>query len=60
MIRKRIATRIGGKPLQIAGASLQQMDLRTIARPFLEDLAEETCLAIHLGVLNEIFRHLYR
>lgn len=44
---------IGGKPLQIAGASLQQMDLRTVARPFLEDLAEETCLAIHLGVLNE-------
>ena len=45
--------RIGGKPLQIAGASLQQMDLRTVARPFLEDLAEETCLAAHLGVLND-------
>ena len=45
--------RIGGKPLQIAGVSLQQIDLRTIARPFLEELAEETCLAIHLGVLNE-------
>jgi IclR family KDG regulon transcriptional repressor len=45
--------RIGGKPLQIAGASLQQMDLRTIARPFLEELAEETCLAIHLGVMYE-------
>lgn len=44
---------IGRKPLQIAGASLQQMDLRTIARPFLEDLAEETCLAVHLGVLSE-------
>ena len=45
--------RIGGKPLQIAGVSLQQIDLRTIARPFLEELAEETCLATHLGVLNE-------
>jgi len=45
--------RIGGKPLQIAGASLQQMDLRTVARPFLEDLAEESYLAVHLGVLNE-------
>jgi DNA-binding IclR family transcriptional regulator len=46
--------RIGGKPLQIAGASLQQMDLRTVARPFLENLAEETCLNVHLGVLNQI------
>ncbi len=45
--------RIGGKPLQIAGVSLQQMDLRTVARPFLEALAEEPCLAIHLGVLND-------
>lgn len=45
--------RISGKPLQIAGSSLQQMDLRTIARPFLEDLAEETCLAVHLGVIYE-------
>lgn len=45
--------RIGGKPLQIAGASLQQLDLRIIARPFLQDLVGETCLAVHLGVLNE-------
>lgn len=44
--------RIGGKSLQIVGASLQQMDLRTIARPFLEDLAQETCLAAHLGLLH--------
>jgi IclR family KDG regulon transcriptional repressor len=44
--------RIGGKPLQIAGASLYQLDLRTIARPFLQDLVEETCLAVHLGVLS--------
>jgi len=42
--------RIGAKPIQIAGASLQQLDLRTIARPFLEDLAEKTGLAVHLGV----------
>ena len=45
--------KIGGKSLQIAGASLQQMDLRAIARPFLEDLAKESCLAVHLGVLND-------
>ncbi len=44
--------RIGAKPIQIAGASLQQLDLRTIARPFLEDLAEKTGLAVHLGVLD--------
>jgi IclR family transcriptional regulator, KDG regulon repressor len=44
---------LGGKPVQIAGASLQQWDLRTIARPLLEELSEETCLAVHLGVLSD-------
>lgn len=45
--------KIGGKSLQIAGASLQQIDLRATARPFLEDLAKESCLAVHLGILND-------
>jgi IclR family KDG regulon transcriptional repressor len=44
---------LGRKPVQIAGASLQQEDLRAIARPFLEKLAQETCLAVHLGVLSD-------
>ena len=43
---------IGIKPLQIAGSSLNQLDLRAIAHPFLKELVDETCLAIHLGVLN--------
>lgn len=44
--------RIGIKPIQIAGSSLNQLDLRAIAHPFLKELVDETCLAIHLGVLN--------
>jgi len=43
---------IGRKPLQIAGTSLNQLDLRAIAHPFLQKLVDETCLAIHLGVLS--------
>lgn len=43
--------RIGRKPLQVAGASLGQLELRTIARPFLEDLAAETGFTVHLAVL---------
>lgn len=46
--------RIGIKPLQFTSALLQQLDLRTIARPYLEKLAQSAaCLAAHLGVLNE-------
>ncbi len=45
--------RIGRKPMQVAGESLQQWDLRDIARPFLEELAHETCLAVHLGVMSD-------
>ncbi len=46
--------RIGSKPLQLTSALLQQLDLRTIARPYLEELVQSAdCLAVHLGVLNE-------
>jgi IclR family transcriptional regulator, KDG regulon repressor len=43
---------VGWKTLQIAGASLQAIDLRTVARPFLERLAEETCFTVHLAILT--------
>jgi DNA-binding IclR family transcriptional regulator len=45
--------RLGPKSLQIAGASLEQWDLRFVARPFLEELAQATCLAAHLAVLAD-------
>jgi DNA-binding IclR family transcriptional regulator len=43
---------LGCKVLQIGGAYLQGLDLRNIARPFLEDLAHETGLTVHLATLS--------
>ncbi len=44
---------IGGKPLQFAGFKLSQLELRTIARPFLEKLAVELSMTTHLAVLYD-------
>lgn len=43
---------IGSKVLQFAGAFLQKIDLRNIARPLLEELAFETKLTVHLAILD--------
>jgi len=43
---------VGWKTLQIAGASLQALDLRNVARLCLESLAKETGFTVHLAILT--------
>ena len=42
--------RVGPKILQVASSFVQDLDLRSIARPTLEELAHQTCLAAHLAI----------
>ncbi len=43
---------IGHKSLSIGNVFLENLDLRSVARPFLQELAKESCLAVHLGIFN--------
>ncbi|NLN17224.1 MAG: IclR family transcriptional regulator [Firmicutes bacterium] len=45
--------RLGLKCLQLANALLQQLDLRRIARPFMEKLAEESDETVNICVLDD-------
>ena len=44
--------RLGNKALQLAGAYLSQMDLRSIAHIHLQKLVEETNQTAHVGILS--------
>jgi len=43
---------LGWKTLKVAGAALQDLELRNIARPFLRQLAEQSQLTVHLAILT--------
>lgn len=43
---------IGCKSLSIGNVFLENLEIRSVARPFLQELAKESCLAVHLGLLN--------
>ncbi len=45
--------RLGFKLFEYGQASVAGIDLRQIARPFLEELAERTGHTVHLGILND-------
>lgn len=45
--------RLGNKILQLAGTLLKNMDLRTIARPYIEKLSRETDQIVHLGAMED-------
>lgn len=44
--------RLGTKILYLAGAVFERMDVRSIAKPYLEELSEKTNETIHLAVLD--------
>jgi IclR family KDG regulon transcriptional repressor len=44
---------LGPKVLQVASSFVQDLDLRSISRPVLEELARNTCLAAHLAILDK-------
>ncbi len=45
--------RLGAKILHVASSFVQDLDLRSISRPILEELAQNTCLAVHLAILDK-------
>ena len=44
---------LGLKLFEYGQASIAGLDLRQIARPYIEELSEKTGLTVHLGILNE-------
>ncbi|MTI56008.1 MAG: IclR family transcriptional regulator [Geosporobacter ferrireducens] len=54
-VKKDIGTdnyRLGTKLLLLAGALLDTLDLRTIARPYIQELANKTNEIVHLAILD--------